>query len=130
MAFSLVSPPNQSLVKSKIRCATNLSPKNWSGPKLLKKDNPKFDRIFRNFLAVIQSPLVIVDSSVSIRMSIITREYTISREIHAKIGNQSSEHIHYNKRFHYYEIHYYQRRLYLFEIKTKEIYYRIIPSIF
>ena len=46
------------------------------------------------------------------QMSTIKRESTISREIQAKTDNRSTEHIHYNKRFHYYEIHYYQRRLY------------------
>ena len=60
----------------------------------------------------LQSPLVIVDSSVILKMSTITRESTILIEIQAKIDNQSTEYIHYNKRFHYYEIHYYQRRLY------------------
>ena len=54
-----------------------------------------------------------VDSSVGLKMSTIARESTISREIHAKIDKLSTEHIHYIKRFHYYEIHYYQRQLYL-----------------
>ena len=53
----------------------------------------------------LQSPLVIVDSSVILKMSSIIRESTILREIQAKIDNQSTKHIHYNKRFHYYEIH-------------------------
>ena len=49
----------------------------------------------------VQSPLVIVDSSVILKMSTITRESTISREIQAKIDNRSTEYIHYNERFHY-----------------------------
>ena len=60
----------------------------------------------------VQSPLVIVDLSVILKMSTITRESTILREIPAKMDNQSTKSIHYNERFHYYEIHYYQRRLY------------------
>ena len=44
-----------------------------------------------------KSPLVIVDSSVILKMSNITRESTISREIKASTDNQSTEHIHYNK---------------------------------
>ena len=59
-----------------------------------------------------QSPLVIVDSFVGLKLSTITKKSTITREIHAKIDNRSSEHIQYNERFHYYDIHYYQRRLY------------------
>ena len=53
----------------------------------------------------IQLPFVIVDSFVSLRMSTIARESTITREIHAKVDNGSN-----NKRFHYYEVHFYQRR--------------------
>ena len=56
-------------------------------------------------MKIIQLPLVIVDSSVILKMSTIARESTITREIHAKIDNRSTEHIHYNERFHYYEIH-------------------------
>ena len=33
------------------------------------------------------------------------RKSTIMKEIHAKIGKQSTENIHYSKRLHYYEIH-------------------------
>ena len=36
-----------------------------------------------------------MDSSVSLKISIITRESTITREIRAKIDNSSTEHIHY-----------------------------------
>ena len=39
----------------------------------------------------VQSPLVIVDSSVSLKMSTIMRETAISREIHAKIDSWSIE---------------------------------------
>ena len=42
-------------------------------------------------------PLVIVDSSVIHKMSTVTIESTISREIKASTDNQSTEHIHYNK---------------------------------
>ena len=49
----------------------------------------------------VQSPLVIVDLFVILKMSTITRESTISREIKARIDNWSTEHIHYNERFHY-----------------------------
>ena len=40
---------------------------------------------WRSFVIVIQSPLIIVDSSVSGKLSTITRESTIAKEIHAKI---------------------------------------------
>ena len=53
----------------------------------------------------VQLPLVIVDSSVSLKKSTIKRESTVMNEIHSKIDNLSAEHIHYNERFHYYKIH-------------------------
>ena len=61
----------------------------------------------------VQSPLVIVDSSVGGKMSPITSNSTITGEIHAKIDNWSAQSVHYNERFHYYGVHYYERRLYL-----------------
>ena len=72
------------------------------------------------------SPLVIVDSSVSLKMSTITRESTISREMQAKIDSWSTEQIHYNERFHYYEIHYYQRRLYLKVMKQRKVIFKAV----
>ena len=57
----------------------------------------------------VQSPLVIVDSSVSGKMSTITSNSTITEEIHAKIDNRSAQSAHYSEKFHYYEIHYYKR---------------------
>ena len=62
---------------------------------------------------VLQLPLVIVDSSVSGKMSTITSNSTITGEIHAKIDNWSAQSVHYNERFHYYGVHYYERRLYI-----------------
>ena len=53
------------------------------------------------FHSEIQSPLVIVDSSVSSKLSTITRESTIMREIQAEIDNWSAQYIHYIKRIHY-----------------------------
>ena len=64
----------------------------------------------------IQSPLVIVDSSVSGKMSTITSNSTITGEIHAKIDNWSAQSVHYNGKFHFYEIHYYERRLYFLKL--------------
>ena len=49
----------------------------------------------------VQSPLVIVDSSISGKLSTITKKSTITREIHAKIDNWSTHSIHYYKRIHY-----------------------------
>ena len=63
-------------------------------------------------LTQIQSPLVIVDSSVGGKMSTITSNSTITGEIHAKIDNRSGKSVHYNEKFHYYGVHYYERRLY------------------
>ena len=62
---------------------------------------------------VIQLTLVMVDSFVGGKMSIITSNSTISGEIHAKIDNRSSKSVHYNEKFHYYGVHYYERRLYV-----------------
>ena len=56
---------------------------------------------------VIQLPLVIVDSSVILKMSTITIESTIPREIKAKTSNLSTEHISYNEKLHYFEMLYY-----------------------
>ena len=53
------------------------------------------------FKKLIQSPLVIVDLSVSGKLSTITRESTIMREIHAKIDIWSAQSIHCNERIHY-----------------------------
>ena len=64
----------------------------------------------RNFL-LIQSTLVIVDSAVGGKMSTITSNSTITGEIHAKIDNRSGKSVHYNEKFHYYGVHYYERRL-------------------
>ena len=50
---------------------------------------------------VLQLTLVIVDSFVSDKLSTITRESTIMREIYAKIDIWSAQSIHYNKRIHY-----------------------------
>ena len=61
----------------------------------------------------IQSPLVIVDSSVGGKMSTITSNSTITRELHTKIDNWSAKSVHYNEKFHYYGVHYYERRLYI-----------------
>ena len=52
-------------------------------------------------VSAVQSPLVILDSSVSGKLSTITKESTITREIHAKIDNWSAQSIHYYKRIHY-----------------------------
>ena len=49
----------------------------------------------------IQSPLVIVDSYVSSKLSTITRESTIKREIYAKTDIWFVQFIHYNNRIHY-----------------------------
>ena len=65
---------------------------------------------------ILQLPLVIVDSSLSGKMSTITSNSTITGEIDAKIDNRSAQSVHYNEKFHYYEIHYYERRLYLVDI--------------
>ena len=61
--------------------------------------------------SLIQSPLVIVDSSVCQDLSTIASNSTITGKIHAKIDNWSAQSVHYNKKFHYYEIHYYERQL-------------------
>ena len=61
---------------------------------------------------LVQSPLLIVDSSVGGKMSTITSNSTIMGEIHTEIDNQSAKSVHYNKKFHYYGVHYYERRLY------------------
>ena len=50
---------------------------------------------------ILQSPLVIVDSSVSGKLSTIMRESTITRETQAKIDIWSTQSIHYNERIHY-----------------------------
>ena len=80
----------------------------------------------------IQSPLVIVDSSVSGKMSTITSNSTITGEIHAKIDNQSAQSVHYNEKFHYYEIvHYYERRLYLYStLFPPTVHYHQITRLF
>ena len=66
--------------------------------------DPSFDRIpnenEQKIFAIVQSPLVIVDSSVSGKLSTIKRESTITREIHAKIDIWSAHSIHYNERIH------------------------------
>ena len=62
---------------------------------------------------MIQSTLVIVDTSVGGKMSTITSNSTITGEIHTKIDNRSAKSVHYNEKFHYYGVHYYERRLYL-----------------
>ena len=43
-----------------------------------------------------------MDVDATFKMSIILRESTLMREIHAKIDNQLTEHIHYYERFLYY----------------------------
>ena len=68
------------------------------------RTNNKNPLILKKF--TVKSPLVIVDSSVNHKMSTIVRESTITRDMHAKIDNWSTEHIHSNKRFHFKEIHY------------------------
>ena len=66
------------------------------------KSNGKYCRLFIiNVQNLIQLPLVIVDSSVSGKLSTIMRESTITREIHAKIDILSAQSIHYNERIHY-----------------------------
>ena len=70
---------------------------------------------------VVQSPLVIVDLLVAQKLSTITRYSTITRQKHAKIDNWSHSSIHYIKRFHYYEIHYYECRMYLKITRTLAI---------
>ena len=57
----------------------------------------------------VQLPLIIVDTFISLKMSTIKRESTITREMHAKIEIWSAQSIPYNKRIHYYE-----RRLYTY----------------
>ena len=74
--------------------------------------NSLFTDVLQAKICVVQSPLVIVDSSVSGKMSTITSNSTITGEIHAKIDNQSAQSVHYNEKFHYYAIHYYERPLY------------------
>ena len=64
-------------------------------------------------LIKVQLPLVIVDSSVGGKMSTIMSNSTITGEIHTKIDNRSAKSVHYNEKFHYYGVHYYERRLYL-----------------
>ena len=59
-----------------------------------------------------KSPLVIVDSSISGKMSTMTSNSTITGEIHTKIDNGSAKSVHYNEKLHYYEIHYDKRQLY------------------
>ena len=87
---------------------------------LISKQTHQFSTIYecyynhsKNEHKKIQSPPVIVDSSVSLKMSTISRESTIFKEMQAKIDSWSTEQILYYKIFHYYEIHYYQRRLYI-----------------
>ena len=58
----------------------------------------------RKISMILQSPLVIVDSSVCRDSS---SNSTITEIIHAKIDNRSAQSVHYNGKFHYYE-----RRLY------------------
>ena len=77
---------------------------------------------------LIQSTLVIVDSSVGGKMSTITSNSTITGEIHTKIDNWSAQSVHYYEKFHYYVIDYYERRLYhLIQYKNKK-YYRFLKS--
>ena len=61
-----------------------------------------------------------MDSSVSSKMSTITSNSTITGEIHAKIDNWSGKSVHYNEKFHYYGVHYYERRLYLATVPENE----------
>ena len=63
---------------------------------------------------VVQSPLVIVDLSVCQDLSTKKSNSTITGEIHAKIDNWSAKSVHYNEKFHYYGVHYYERRLYYY----------------
>ena len=60
----------------------------------------------------VQSIFVIVDSSVGGKFSTITSNSTMRGEIHTKIDNWSAKSVHYNEKFHYYGVHYYERRLY------------------
>jgi len=62
-------------------------------------------------ILIVQLTLVIVDSSVGGKMSTITSNSTITGEIHTKIDNRSAKSVHYNEKFHYYGVHYYERRL-------------------
>ena len=57
--------------------------------------------LFLYFTCIVQSTLVIVDSSVGGKMSTITSNSTITGEIHAKIDNRSAHSVHYNRKFHY-----------------------------
>ena len=52
-------------------------------------------------------------------MSTLTSNSTITGEIHTKIDNWSAKSVHYNEKFHYYGVHYYERRLY-FVISSSE----------
>ena len=70
-----------------------------------------------------RSTVVSCNSEFSVyhKMSTIMRKSTIMKEIHAKIGKQSTENIHYSKRLHYYEIRYYQMWLFLLKENGKKI---------
>ena len=63
----------------------------------------------KTHIFLVQSPLVIVDSSVGGKMSTITSNSTITGEINAKIDNRSGKSVHYNEKFFYYGVHYYER---------------------
>ena len=78
--------------------------------------NVGFDAQYQGWLLLlltndVQSPLVIVDSSVGGKMSTIMSNSTITGEKHAKIHNRSGKSVHYNEKLHYYGVHYYERRL-------------------
>ena len=62
-----------------------------------------------------------MDWSVGGKMSTITSNSTITGEIHAKIHNLSGKSVHYNEKFHYYGVHYYERRLYLKKLATIQL---------
>jgi hypothetical protein len=54
-----------------------------------------------------------VDSLVGGKMSTIKSNSTIMEEIHTKIDNRSAKFVHYNEKFHYYGVHYYEINLFL-----------------
>ena len=97
------------LTTEKSRYLTHLRKEMKVDERMMKYKKTSIMKVGEN----IQSPLVIVDSSVCQDLSTITSNSTITGEIHAKIDNRSAQSVHYNGKFHYYEIHYYERRLYI-----------------
>ena len=66
----------------------------------------------------VQSPLVIVDSFDSGKLSTVTRESTITREIHAKINIWSNQFIHCNGK-----IHHYRQEILTFQLEREKLFH-------